>query len=204
MKIADNVEMLEIGIGGGAIRPTLTWDDTRLVLIDAGYPGLEDLLIQAIADAGFSAENLTHIILTHQDMDHIGCVPDLLRLAPAAKVLAHEIETPYIDGSKPHIKGLSGPGVPVNQTLTDGEVLDFCGGIEVLHTPGHTPGHICLFLQKSGTLVGGDAVNIADGKIIGPNPGYTYDMELGQKSLEKIKAWPIKGLISYHCGYLKM
>ena len=204
MKIADHVEMLGLGGLGGAMYPTLTWDDTHLVLIDAGIPGLADVLAGVLADAGFSVERLTHILLPHQDMDHIGSVNELLKRAPAALVLAHEEEAPYIDGTKPHIKGFSGPAVPVSQTLSDSEVLNFCGGIEVVHTPGHTPGHICLLLRESGILVGGDAVNIQDGALTGPNPQYTYDMALGMKSLEKIKALPMKGLISYHCGYLKM
>ena len=74
----------------------------------------------------------------------------------------------------------------------------------MIHTPGHTPGHICLYLRESGILVGGDAVNIAGGEIIGPNPQHTYDMELGLRSLEKAKKYPINALISYHCGYLKL
>ena len=74
MRIAKNVEMLEIGGMGGAIYPTLTWDEQRLALIDAGFPGQADAIAQAIADAGFQAGRLTHIIITHQDIDHIGCV----------------------------------------------------------------------------------------------------------------------------------
>jgi len=35
--------------------------------------------------------------------------------------------------------------VNVDKTLEDGEELPFCGGITVIHTPGHTPGHICLY-----------------------------------------------------------
>jgi glyoxylase-like metal-dependent hydrolase (beta-lactamase superfamily II) len=93
--------------------------------------------------------------------------------------------------------------IKVDQTLTDGEVLPFCGGIEIVHTPGHTPGHICLFLRKSRIMVGGDALNIADGKMTGPNPQHTYDIELGNRSFEKVKAFDLTGLVSYHCGYLE-
>ena len=227
MKIANNVEVLEIG-DVGKIYLTLAWDDKNLVLMDAGFPGQTEEIVKAIAGAGFSADKLTLLIITHQDMDHIGCVMDLLKIAPAAQVMAHIDEAPYIDGRKTPIKlaamlenydslpddrkawcdkmkeGFANRKIPVSKTLSDGEVLSICGGIEVIHTPGHTPGHICLFLLESGVLVGGDAVNIQDGVPSGPNPQHTYNMELGMKSMEKAMKYPVKALVSYHCGYLKM
>lgn len=228
MKAACNVEILEIHGMGSVIYLTLTWDSDNLVLIDAGFPGQTDSILQAIAAAGFSAEQLTHIIITHQDMDHIGCVMDLLKFAPSAQVMAHIDEAPYIDGRKTPIKlaakldsydslpedqkewfdmikeGYANRKIKISKTLSDGEVLPVCDGIEVIHTPGHTPGHICLFLKESGVLVSGDAVNISDGKPSGPNPQHTFDMELGLRSMEKAMKYPVKAMVAYHCGYLKI
>lgn len=225
MKISDHVAMLEIAGNGGSIYPTLLWDDDHLVLIDTGYPGQTEVIRSAIVDEGFCLEDLTEIILTHQDIDHIGCLPDLLKAAPKAGVLAHIEEAPYIDGRKTPIKlasmlekydtlsddqkawcdrlkvGFANRSVPITHHLTDGEVLAICGGIEVFHAPGHTPGHICLFLRGSRIMVGGDALNIADGQLTGPNPQYTYDIELGLRSFEKAKAFDMRGVVSYHCGY---
>jgi glyoxylase-like metal-dependent hydrolase (beta-lactamase superfamily II) len=195
--------MLEIDSGGGRMFPVLTWDESHVVLIDAGYPAQTDAFVGAIAGVGQQVEALTEIILTHQDLDHIGCVHDLLKLAPNARVIAHTEEAPYIDGTTPPIKGFPSQNIHVDQTVADGDVLPFCNGIEVVHTPGHTPGSICLLLRDSGTMVCGDALNIADGQIIGPNPQYTQDMNLGLKSVEKIKALHPDAIVSYHCGYLK-
>ena len=228
MIITNSVTMLEITENGGTIYPTLISGDGHLVLVDAGFPGQTDAIMQAIAEAGFRAEELTEIIITHQDFDHIGCLRDLLNLAPKAKVLAHIEEAPYIDGNKTPAKLAARLAeydtlsdemkarcdsqkelypkltAAVTQTLTDGEVLPCCGGIEIIHTPGHTPGHICLYLRESRVMVGGDTLNISDGHITGPNPQHTYDMELGLKSFEKAKAYDFRGLISYHCGYLEI
>ncbi|MCL1857743.1 MAG: MBL fold metallo-hydrolase [Oscillospiraceae bacterium] len=228
MKITDNIAMLEIAGNGGVIYPTLIWGDGHLILADAGFPGQTELIKQAIADAGFNARDLTEIIITHQDMDHVGCVPDLLKLAPKIKILTHIDEAPYIDGRKTPIKlaamidnydnlpddrkawcdkmiaALPNWRIITNQELTDGEILPYCGGIEIVHTPGHTPGHICLYFRESKIIVGGDALNITNGQMSGPNPQHTYDMLLGLKSLEKAKKFDISGLISYHCGFLKM
>ena len=48
--------------------------------------------------------------------------------------------------------------VGVDRIVEDGEELPFCGGITVIHTPGHTPGHICLYIGQNKTLIAGDAL----------------------------------------------
>ena len=92
--------------------------------------------------------------------------------------------------------------VKVNKTITDGEELDYCGGIIVIHTPGHTPGHICLYHKKSKTLIVGDAMNVVEGQLIGPNKLSMNDEEeeLAINSLKKFEKYDIKNIISYHGG----
>ena len=234
MRIAKNVELLSIPANmpdfDMVLHMTLTWDDSNLVLIDAGIPGQGEAIAQAIADAGFDVRNLTHIIITHQDLDHIGSVAELQKMAPDVKLIAHCDEAPYMDGRKMPVRMVSAlqeyDDLPpeekeeieeymrdygerkfrlkIDQELADKEVLPICGGIEIVHTPGHMPGHIALFLHASRIMVCGDAANISDGAIAGPNPAYTADMDLGTKSLEKIKEYPISGIVAYHGGYLEI
>ena len=233
MKIAENAALISLtenvpGRGEMTWHMTLAWDDNNLVLIDGGIPEKAQAIAKLIADAGFDVKELTHIIITHQDMDHIGSIPDLLKMAPNAKLLAHCDEAPYMDGRKTPVRltGLlekydtfppetqaqideykkEAEGgkfkLKIDQELTDKELLPICGGIEVVHTPGHMPGHIALFLHTSRIMVCGDAANIEDGQITGPNPAYTADMTLGMQSVEKIKGYPIAGIVAYHGGYL--
>ncbi|MDR2183099.1 MAG: MBL fold metallo-hydrolase [Clostridiales bacterium] len=234
MRIAENVEMLSISVNRPnadmALHMTLTWDDDNLVLIDAGVPGQGEAIARAIADAGFDVKNVTHIIITHQDMDHIGSIPELLRMAPGAKLVAHRDEAPYMDGRKMPVRlvsaiqrydnlppegkaqveeGMRDYGekkfrLKIDRELADKEVLPICGGIEAVHTPGHMPGHIALFLHQSRIMVCGDAANIEGGQIAGPNPVHTSDMKTGMLSLEKIKGYAMKGIVAYHGGYLDM
>jgi len=235
MRISENVEMLSIPVDRPGVdmvlHMTLTWDsNNNLVLIDAGVPGQAAAITQAIADAGFDVKNLTHIIITHQDMDHIGSIPELLQIAPAAKLVAHCDEAPYMDGRKMPMRMVANIGryndipaegkehveqsmkeygekkyrLKIDQELTDGEVLPICGGIEAVHTPGHMPGHIALFLRGSGIMVCGDAANIKDNAIAGPNPVHTADMDTGMQSVEKIKRYPMTGLVAYHGGFLNL
>jgi len=234
MKIADNVAMLPLmaTVPGRemALYMTLAWDDSNLVLIDAGIPEQAQAIAKLIADAGFDAKNLTHIIITHQDMDHIGSISELQKIAPNARLLAHCDEAPYMDGRKTPVR-LAGLlenydtfppeaqaqideykksieagefRLKIDQELMDKEVLPICGGIEIVHTPGHMPGHIALFLQQSRIMVCGDAANIEDGQISGPNPVHTPDMEMGMQSVEKIKGYPLAGIVAYHGGFLEI
>jgi glyoxylase-like metal-dependent hydrolase (beta-lactamase superfamily II) len=201
MRIAENVEMLELGRpgNGGVIYPVLFWDENEVALVDAGFPGQLEELREAVAAAGFALERVTKVFLTHQDMDHIGCAGELAGLG--AEVLAHELEAPYLRGELPPVRPSSPKlSLRVDKTLKDGETLDICGGVKAIHTPGHMPGHMALLLLDSGTLVAGDGANIKDGVLVGANPVYTQDMPLAEESLDKMKALGPKQVVSYHCG----
>ncbi|MGZ7117811.1 MAG: MBL fold metallo-hydrolase [Methanobacterium sp.] len=178
MKVADGVEMMEIPLNMGGMKsniyPTLIWDDKTVILVDAGFPGLFNEIREKMNDADVPLEKLDIIIVTHQDRDHIGSIPDILNANDRIQVIAHHEEKPYIQGEKKldkmnpeQRKELSRrlesiprkdreqmkavfenpPQAHVDETVEDGEELPYCGGIIVIHTPGHTPGHICFSLS---------------------------------------------------------
>jgi len=227
MKLAENIAMLPI-TGQGTVNLVLAWDENNLVLIDAGYPRQTKKITKAISDEGFDASNLTHLIITHQDWDHIGCVTDLKKAAPNLQVFAHEAEAPYIDGRQTPIKlaerlakydtlsaemrercdwqkdYYSKNRIIIDQTLNDEDILPVCGGIKVIHTPGHTPGHIVLYFQESRIVVCGDAANIEDNQLTGANPIHTYDINQADLSLNKIKSTNLSGAVTYHGGFINI
>ena len=102
MRIKNNVEILEFNSERGSLYPVLTWDDSELVLIDTALPGQTELLREAISRAGFALEKITKVVLTHQDMDHIGSAKVLAGLG--AEIFAHEQEAPYISGGKTSLR----------------------------------------------------------------------------------------------------
>lgn len=232
MKIAAGVEALELTVNlmgrQSTIYLTVFWDEESVILVDAGYPGLAGQLGEAIQKAGLPLEKLNKVILTHQDIDHVGGLPEILgNSQQKIEVLAHEAEKPYIQGDKPLIKAeaaknlklsetlseeqrrrLQGifsnpPKAPVDKTIADGEELPYCGGIIVIYTPGHTPGHICLYHKLSKTLVTGDALTANDGVLSGPNPAATHDLEEAIKSVKKLAQYEIETIICYHGGVIK-
>ncbi|MDC2864323.1 MBL fold metallo-hydrolase [Bacillus sp. BP-3] len=222
MKVSNGVSTLELKIQGFILHPTLIWDDEEAVLIDAGMPCQLEQIHTAMNVLGVPFENLKAVIVSHQDIDHIGSLPELLQASTnKINVYAHELDKPYIEGEFPLIKTDPGrmnkeawaslpkeiqllyanpPKCNVNQTLEDGQELPYCGGIQVIHTPGHTPGHVSLYVKKSKTLVAGDAMICVDGSLQGPVQRTTLDMNTALASLEKYLDFDIESVICYHGG----
>jgi glyoxylase-like metal-dependent hydrolase (beta-lactamase superfamily II) len=84
--------------------------------------------------------------------------------------------------------------------IQDGEELPFCGGITVINTPGHTPGHISLYHKPSKTLIAADAMIINEGQLLGPVPEYAVDYPQAVKSISKFTAYDIETVICFHGG----
>lgn len=205
------------------LHPVLIWDHREAVLIDAGIPYRLPVFQEVMAQAGIPLDKLKKIILTHHDLDHIGGLTDLLNAIPhKIDILATEEEKPYIQGEKPHLKITPAlidrfraalpierrdavlhllehpPTAKVDQIVTDGEELPFFGGIEVIHTPGHTPGHISLYLKQHKLLIAGDAMMIDNGRFV--EPDNCVDVDLAKSSLKKFLPYDIQTVICYHGG----
>jgi glyoxylase-like metal-dependent hydrolase (beta-lactamase superfamily II) len=221
MKIAEGVHLLELRGQMGdrltILNLTLLTGPEGPTLIDTGYPGQLEALIEALRQEGVRPEELRRIVLTHQDIDHIGNLKALKEMS-GAQVLAHRIEAPYIEGKEPLVKMTPSrlAGMPeamrkqiegflaslrelrVDELLEDSDRLP--GGVLVLHTPGHTPGHISLFLEAQKVLVAGDELNVVEGVLQGPRPEVTLDMEAAHASLNKLAQLDVDQVIAYHGG----
>lgn len=229
MKIADGIEMLEISCNLmgriSKVYPVLLWDDKDMILIDTGFPGQLEKFKEAVKMLDLSFEKINKILLTHQDIDHVGSLASIVKeLNKKVEVISHETEKQYITGEKTPIKlaqleenkdslpddkkgfyetlktGFANSKTNVDKTVVDNDVLTFCGGIKVIHTPGHTPGHICLYHIPSKTLIAGDAMNIQDSNLTGPSEIHTYNMDEASISLEKFTQYDIQNIVCYHGG----
>lgn len=184
------------------------------MLIDTGLPGQHGIIDAALAEAGVGIADLKAVLLTHQDIDHIGSLNDIVT-ATGATVFAGADEVRYIDGTepprfarpeileqRPEMRALVARFTPtlVDQPLADGTVLDIAGGVQVVFSPGHTPGHICLFHEPSGTLIAGDALTADNGTLHGPNAGATSDMITANRSVQRLAELPVQRIICYHGG----
>ncbi|MFB9328857.1 MBL fold metallo-hydrolase [Paenibacillus aurantiacus] len=224
-----DIYVLDLPIPGGdqgqQLSPVIVRDDTETILVDCGYPQSVQLLEAAAAKHGVALSSLTRVILTHHDMDHIGSAAEVKRTYPHIEIIAHETEAPYIAGAAKSLRlaqaeasydalpedakeaasgfiaflGTIEP-VPVDRTAASGERLPWCDGIEVVHTPGHMPGHISLYLPASRTMIAADAVVIEEGELAIANPQYTLDLEEAVRSVRRMLDYEIDELICYHGG----
>src|SRR3954454_11322718 len=208
MEISKGVEMIHLEFHGNIIHPTLLWNQEMAVLIDTGFPGqIEDLRV-AMEKVGVSFDKLKVIILTHQDIDHIGSLPEILQeFGSNIKVYAHELDKPYIQGDLSLLKDghiENPPKGKVNDTLIDGQELSYCGGIRVIYTPGHTPGHISLYLKQSKTLIAGDSMYSVNGIIGGIHAPTVLDLKEARLSLKKYLDLDVESVVCYHGGLSKL
>lgn len=101
------------------------------------------------------------ILLTHAHMDHVGAA-ERLRVASGAPVFLHPEDRPILaqlDMQAAWLGMAPPPPVRIDGELTEGRRFDLGpASFQVLHTPGHTPGSVCLWLPEEKKLVAGDTL----------------------------------------------
>ena len=139
-------------------------------VVDTGTAGNGSKIADVVRTAGLSWDSVHHVIMTHYHPDHIGSVGEVLGAAAKATAYAGAADIPQIKSPRP-IK-----------TVGDSDEVF---GLRVIATPGHTPGHVCVFDPAGSVLILGDAMNNID-KLSGPNPQYTADMAQAHQSVKKL------------------
>jgi glyoxylase-like metal-dependent hydrolase (beta-lactamase superfamily II) len=179
-RIAPNI--YRVGAGGVA---AFLIDLGSLCLIDTSHPGKDDRIMAAVRRMGKHPTDIKTILITHYHKDHVGGLATLAQ-ATRAKVYAPKGDADLIrDGGTPpdmESRGLVGavlsrvvkmspyPPNPIHVEVSDGDELEPAGGIKVIHSPGHTPGHVSYLLpQHGGVLFAGDAASNIFGRL-GPMP----------------------------------
>ncbi|MBC1935283.1 MBL fold metallo-hydrolase [Listeria grandensis] len=175
----------------------LVTDGDSLTLVDAGLPMSSSKILQNIAAIGLP---LRHIILTHAHGDHIGALKNVTEAHPEALVMisARELQllkdpTPRAFEAQKPINGSYPKTFPVrvDKTIQEGDMI---GSLSVIDTPGHTPGSISLFDNRTQAIIVGDLLQTQGGLAIAgdtrplfpfPTMG-TWDLETGIASTEKI------------------
>lgn len=132
-------------------------DATDCLVVDTGLD-VADLL------AFFESHQLnpTAVVLTHGHADHIAGLPALRSEYPALKVYIHTLDANLM--ADPHANLAALAGIPfqageADVLLEDGDIVREAGlTLKVLHTPGHTPGGICLYAESEGIVFAGDTL----------------------------------------------
>jgi glyoxylase-like metal-dependent hydrolase (beta-lactamase superfamily II) len=187
MKISDNIHVFDFNFSGPMRNHVyIVKDQKDAVLIDA-HIGQETLKVISAIKKVTPLENLKSVILTHGHMDHTGACP-YIEENTNASISAHIADAQYIEepwtqfltlykdvgttqqAYQDFITQAGGRGVTVTNPLHNRDTIKV-GTIElkIIHTPGHSPGSICIYKPETKTLFTGDVLI----------PNHWYKMMLG-------------------------
>ncbi len=180
-------------------------DADGLTLVDTSISNAADKILSQLQQAGHKPADVKRILVTHAHPDHVGSLPKLQH-ATGAEVWCHPLEKPVIEGRQPLARppsGLRPPAlqfapVPVARTLNEDEILPILGGLQVISTPGHAPGHISFWQPERRLLIVGDAVFYFFNRMTQPLAALTVDMEENRRSIKKITTLKPDSLLFGH------
>ncbi|NKQ34169.1 MAG: MBL fold metallo-hydrolase [Chloroflexi bacterium] len=190
MELSPNLHWLD----GGASNLYLIVEEEGLTLVDAGVPKRQQLVLDTIEQINRSPSELTRIVVTHADVDHVGSLA-AIQSATGAKIYASAATAEFlVQGKSPkhlpwHMQFVVDKFLrykPVSadliETVQEGDILPVLGGLTVMAAPGHTPDHHAFFCPSAGVLFAGDALNTRDGRINPSPPRVTADQEAAAQS----------------------
>jgi len=175
----------ELSDGADCLVYAVDLGDVALIDCGAGpgWPRIRDNLFEA----GLDPARITTLILTHAHVDHIGAA-HLVKNETGCRIAAHELDLPAIESGDPAYTaaswyGMDLPGVEVDHPFHgERETLPFPSGrLDILHTPGHTPGSVAVLLEEQGqkVLFGQD--------IHGPfDPAFRSDLAAWRRSMQML------------------
>jgi glyoxylase-like metal-dependent hydrolase (beta-lactamase superfamily II) len=210
MEIISNVHF----IPGITANPYLIIDSDGLTLVDAGLPGSHKKILRYLAALGYTPKDIKRILITHADFDHVGGLA-ALKAATGARVYASTTEAAAMAAGRPSrslkpsnafgklLFGIMGhifkaSPVQVDEFLADGQVLPVLGGLRVLETFGHTPGHLSFFAPSAGILFVGDSIVSEEAGLRGSSGANNWDQAKSDESVRKQAALGTRIVCSGH------
>jgi metallo-beta-lactamase class B len=173
----------------------------ELIMIDSGAGRSAGRILQNISDAGFDPQKIGKLVLTHCHIDHIGGAP-FFKKELGCNLYIHDLDAAAVEGGDQILTAANWyecdfPPTRIDEKLSGTEGFLEAGGQKLnwIHTPGHTPGSICLYLDRAGTRV------LFGQDIHGPFlPSFKSDIGLWRESMEKLIALDADILCEGHFG----
>ncbi len=180
--------------------------EDEITLIDAGHRGSGTLVTRYLARIGRSVRDISRIVCTHGHPDHIGGVAEVASASGAA-VHIHPADSDRLRIGIREVLAQRTPGpiialltrpLSAPKALADGDVLPVLGGLRVVHTPGHTPGSVCLYAPARRLLFSGDVLQMTHGRLAPPHQVFSDDMAEARRSFARLSALDIDVICFAH------
>lgn len=203
MEVAEGIHRIEVPLGDRFVCVYLIETALGLVLLDSGLNDTpQEYVLPYLRDKSWSSHDLRAVIVSHADIDHCGGNQSIKELAPASSIISHFADRPLVEDFDlmvnrryremydDHDLGETDDSLawmrrnirtaPVDAEMTGTERFRVKNGdwLQVLHTPGHSLGHISFYIPSSKTAIIADAVlhsavTNSDGTVAFP-PTYRY------------------------------
>jgi glyoxylase-like metal-dependent hydrolase (beta-lactamase superfamily II) len=160
-----------------------------VIIVDTA---MRDTAIEKIGNEiksfGKSWKDVKLILITHKHGDHTRNIPKIVELT-GAPVKAHELEAPLIEKAV----GTRVEGLP------HGTILPYCGGIEVVHVPGHSEGNASFYLPKYKAMIAGDTVfGDENSNLMTPPERYCLDAKMAAKEIVTLLDYDFDAILYTH------
>ena len=191
MEVAPNVHRVVVGEGAfvGVYAPNvyLVTGQGRAAFIDTAYGKDEEIQAHLELWESLGRPQVEAIVLTHRHGDHIGGAARL-REATGGDIVSSPVEKGPIEAAQ--------PSVQVGRAADDGETIDLGGAtLELVHTPGHTVGSMCVYFREEAVLFTGDTILGTGTTVVNPGDG---DMTSYMASLRKLTGYEAKSICPGH------
>lgn len=167
----------------GSVSAYILVRNGEAVVIDTGNGGSAPDIEAGLEELGVGWNAVGQVVITHQHPDHQGSLGAVLESAS---------DPPWYAGAD-DMDAIRAPYAGV--AVGDGDqVFD----MDVIETPGHTPGHITMLDRTARILFAGDAMNGQNGTVTGANPRFTSDMAVADESIRKLAGFEFDTVVFGH------
>ena len=207
------------------LHPTLVQFNNKNYLIDCGYQETFGELVNQLEKQGVGVADLHAILISHDDIDHLGALKLFKEANPELLVYCSRVEADSVCGAVKSERLKQAEALVaqlpaehndwglrfvdelqrIQRVRVDGQLADndrIEEQLIVVATPGHTKGHLSFYAPAQLTLIASDAVVLVDGQLEIANPQFTLDLKQAVESVQKLLALPLNRLICYHGGAL--